>query len=173
MAPKPSMVTSEPTSSPQVAPQNTPPLELFIAQIREMEGWYASGTVVDSVKYTNGSPSWITRNPGNLRCDPNNKSNWNVLAVGQRNGFCVFPDEKVGMDALRRVTIAQCKGLSTVYNAAAKKLGLKDSGELNLYQYFTVRDPQTDGNQPTALAERFGRVLKVSPTAFKIKELLA
>jgi hypothetical protein len=97
-----------------------------------------------------------------------------VLALSASpNNFCVFKDADTGMQALRNVTVAQCKGLSPTYNAAAEGLGLANSGELNLYQYFLIRDPAADANDPKALAERFGKVLGVDPAQFKIKQLIA
>jgi hypothetical protein len=126
-----------------------------------MEGWYP------------GSNSYLCNNPGNLRCAPNLMSSWNVLANGQRGGFCTFATETVGTQALRNVTLSCAKGESPTYNAAAAKLGLANSGEMNLYQYFAERDPASDKNDPNALAVRFGKVLNVDPGTFKMKQLAA
>ncbi len=130
-------------------------LGAFCAEIKAMEGW------------TPGSASFKRNNPGNLRCPP-----LNVLAESCDNNFCVFKDEATGFQALVNVTTAQAQGKSVTYNTAAQHFGLKDSGELNLYQFFLIRDPQTDGNDPTALAERFGKVLNVDPKQFQLKKLL-
>lgn len=149
---------------PPVAP--TPPqpkvdlLALFCEEIKTMEGWSVD------------SNSWHCNNPGNLRCTPGQPNTWNALAKGQKNGFCTFQDPATGMQALRNVTISCAKGISPTYNKAAKQLGLGNSGELNLYQYFAIRDPATDRNQPNLLAERFGRVLNVEPAQFKMRQLL-
>lgn len=145
----------------ECTPQHTDKLELFCQEIQKMEGWYA------------GSKSMRNFNPGNLRCTPGQKANWNALAIGQFGGFCVFKDEATGMQALRNVTISCAKGLSVVYSAAARHFGLADSSKLNLYQYFVIRDPANDGNNPTALAERFGHVLGVDPKLFTMEELLS
>jgi hypothetical protein len=115
-----------------------------------MEGWAP------------GSTSWTHNNPGNLRCTPGQKKTWNTLATSSVGGFCVFIDAATGLQALRNVTTSCAKGLSPTYNAAAKKLGLTSSADLNLYQYFDIRDPASDHNDPKALAERFGRALGVN-----------
>lgn len=141
---------------PQVAPSTPKGLLIpFCNEIQAMEGWSV------------GSTSYIHNNPGNLRCPP-----LNVLATGCVNGFCQFKDESTGMQALINVTTSCAKGLSTTYNTAAKHFGLVSGADLNLYQYFLIRDPQSDGNNPNALAERFGTKLGVSPSTFLMKQLL-
>jgi len=154
-------IIMQPLPMQDITPVKQNLLEIFIQEIKNMEGWYV------------GSASYLNKNCGNLRCDPNNKSNWNVLAIGSNDGFCVFKSEEAGMMALRNVTVSQAKGLSPTYNNAAKHFGLANSGELNLYQYFLIRDPATDGNQPNALAERFGKVLHKDPALFRLKNLLS
>jgi hypothetical protein len=161
---------TSPVATPKPAPATpTPPsplvpqaslLEPFVQEIKNMEGWAP------------GSTSFTCNNPGNLRCTPGQPATWNVLATGSRGGFCTFPDEPTGMQALRDTITSCAKGLSPNYNAAAQKLGLHDSGYLNLYQFFTIRDPASDGNDPTALAERFGRVLGANPSTFLMRQLL-
>jgi hypothetical protein len=128
-----------------------------------MEGWAP------------GTPSYVNCNPGNIRCPEGERSNWNVLAIdggAKHNNFCVFHGELAGMQALRNVTASCAKGASPHYNAEARKLGLHDSGYLNLYQYFLIRDPASDKNDPKALAERFGKALAVDPHTFLMRQLL-
>jgi hypothetical protein len=158
----PAIATSTPATpaiSQNLKPQ-TPLLDLFCAEIRAMEGWGP------------GTTSYTHNNPGNLRCTPGMKQTWNSLATGQSGGFCIFPDAATGMRALRNVTISCCQGKSAVYNTAAKRFGLTSGADLNLYQYFEIRDPGTDGNDPKALAERFGRALGVNPATFTMRHLL-
>jgi hypothetical protein len=159
----PSMPETTPDPIQPVAPPVEAPalpqslLNLFVNEIQNMEGW------------TPGSSSFVRNNPGNLRCPP-----LNALATKCQGGFCVFKDHATGLQALKNVTLSCAKGQSAVYNNAANHLfGLPSGAELNLYQYFTIRDPATDNNQPNLLAERFGRVLNVNPTTFRMKHLLA
>lgn len=147
------MTPTEPTAQPT---QPHSPLETFVQELKSMEGWWP------------GSASYQRNNPGNLRCPP-----LNVLASHCQDGFCVFKDEATGTQALRNVTISHAKGTSITYNAAAKKFGLTSSADLNLYQYFEIRDPASDHNQPNALAVRFGTALGVDPATFRMKQLLA
>lgn len=138
-----------------------PLLEAFCQEIKKMEGWGP------------GTTSFANNNPGNLRCQYGMPATWNVLALhATPNNFCVFASADAGMQALRNVTTKQCKGESPTYNAAARALGLTSSAELNLYQYFVIRDPASDANDPNALAVRFGKALGVDPATFKIKQLL-
>ena len=159
----PTIALSAPATTPishPSAPQ-VPLLALFCYEIQNMEGW------------TPGSTSFTHNNPGNIRCTPGNMANWNALSNGERGGFCTFVSAAVGMQALQNVTVSCAKGLSPTYNAAAHKLGLANSGELNLFQYFETRDPPADGNQPDLLAVRFGKVLGVDPATFRMKQLLS
>lgn len=162
LKPQPAPQTPQPTQP--IAPGATPAaysypkLEAFIAEIKNMEGWEP------------GSTSFTHNNPGNLRCQP---GNMNILATKCEDGFCYFPTAEKGMQALRNVTRSTCVGASVTYNTEAQKVGLKSAADLNLYQYFRIRDPRTDGNDPDALAERFGRVLSVDPTTFTMRELLS
>lgn len=143
---------------PTMMPKPSVTLSLLIAfcnEIQAMEGW------------STGSTSYTHNNPGNLRCPP-----LNVLADSCVNGFCHFKDETTGMQGLINVTKSCATGLSNTYNIAAKHFGLASGADLNLYQYFLIRDPQSDGNDPNALAERFGTKLGVSPSTFLMKQLL-
>lgn len=149
-----------PLAPPEPPKPHTRLLEAFCDEIQAMEGWWP------------GSTSYECCNPGNIRCAPGDNANWNQLALGSRNGFCTFRNEATGMEALVNVTLACAEGRSAKYTAEAKKIGVTNSGELNLYQYFMIRDPSGDGNDPKALAERFGRKMRADPSIFKMKDLL-
>jgi hypothetical protein len=157
----------EPLPEPPVVPVALPPepiqpnphvslLQAFLDEICVMEG----GSAYDC------------NNPGNIRCLVADSTNWNRLAIGTRHDFCIFPTEVAGKQALYNVTRACAEGKSPGYSSYAHTLGLADSGELNLYQYFEKRDPSEDGNDPRALAVRFGKKLNVGPETFKMKQLL-
>lgn len=155
------MVPSNTPPKPQNAPvspvlSTTSLMVQFCNEIQNMEGWSV------------GSTSYIHNNPGNLRCPP-----LNVLADSCVSGFCHFKDEPTGMKALINVTTSCAKGLSTTYNAAAKQFGITSGANLNLIQYFLIRDPQSDDNDPLALAARFGKKLGVNESTFLMKDLLA
>lgn len=153
-------LTPNPDPMPTPAPTARDLLTEFCTEIQTMEGW-APGTT-----------SYTHNNPGNLRCTPGQKANWNALATGQVGGFCVFKSPAIGMIALRNVTLSCAQGKSPTYNAAAQRLGLKSSANLNLDQYFVIRDPGSDGNDPRALAQRFGHKLGVDPATFQMSQLL-
>ncbi len=157
--PQPPVVTVYTPPMPQPIQPKVDLLTLFCEEIKRMEGWGV------------GTTSYKNCNPGNLRCGQD-KTQWNVLATSANNNFCVFPSPEVGMQALRNVTVSCAKGTSPHYSAEAKKLGLSNSGDLNLYQYFLIRDPASDGNDPKALAERFGKVLRKDPALFRMRQLV-
>lgn len=145
----------EQPAQPLNPPTHPDLLAAFCTEIQNMEGWY------------DGSPSFVRNNPGNLRCPP-----LNVLASKCAGGFCFFEDHTTGFQALLNVTKSCAKGLSTTYNTAAKHFGLTSGADLNLYQYFLIRDPASDGNDPSALGDRFGKALGVNPSTLTMKQLL-
>lgn len=149
-----------PSPQPKPTPAPKPLLDVFLSEIQAMEGWWP------------GSNAYTHNNPGNLRCNPSNKANWNKLATGSEGGFCVFPNYKSGLQGLRNVTVAVCEGKSATYNNAAIHIGLKSCADMTLPQYFIVRDPANDGNDPVALAHRFAAKLGVDINTFKMRDLL-
>lgn len=154
-------VTPPNTPAPAPAPLISPPtVQTFCNEIQAMEGWYP------------GSTSEIHHSPGNIRCTAGDENNWNRLAIGSENDFCVFPSDTVGMEALVSNITSVCEGLSANYNAAARIMGLANCGEMNFYQFFQTRDPASDGNTPEALAVRFGTKFGVNPASFTMIQLL-
>lgn len=167
-----------PPQPPAPAPQTpvTPPLGAglltsFCLAIQSREGYYPPGALKG---YPNGTPAYFNHNPGNLRCVEGNKANWEHRAVdggAKHNNFCVFPDYATGFEALQEVVVAVCKGQSAAYNDAAKKLGLYDCSYLSIKQYFVVRDPSSDGNDPASFADEVAAKLNV-PTGTMMRQLL-
>jgi hypothetical protein len=105
-------------------------------------------TFTDAIKiYEGNKPS--RHNPGSLRCPPNDKTLWPLLATGQDNGFCVFQTEEIGMDALRTKIYNICMGSSKTYNREAKRLfNLSSCADLTISQCFQIYAPSTDFNNP-------------------------
>lgn len=158
--PKPAPVEA-PTPPPASVP-SPDKLSEFCAAIQSREGYFKPG---DNPSYPKGTPAWYNNNPGNLRCVEGNKPNWNRRATtggAAHNNFCVFPDYATGLRALKDVVEAVCLGESPVYNAAAKTFGHQDGGQLTIAQYFVIRDPKSDGNDPASFAAEVAGKLKVS-----------
>lgn len=152
----------------------TPPadkIKLFCLGIQSREGYFGPNQLPG---YPRGTPAYLNNNPGNLRCDPSNKANWNRLAITQNNGFCIFLDYDTGLEALMNVVTVVCKGAAPAtspYTLAAKRIGLPDCSHLTLIQYFTVRDPVSDNNDPMSMASEIAGKVGISPTA-QMRELL-
>lgn len=157
-------------------PQGNPDLlHAFCMAIQLYEGYIIpGGKDASGNKYPDGSPAYRNKNPGNLRCMHGDKQNWNYLAITcTADNFCVFPTYEIGFQALVNVTLKVVKGLSSLYSAHAKSdYGLADSGEMNLLQYFTVRDPSSDGNFPAHFAGFMAKQIGVDIATFKMKNLL-
>lgn len=146
-----------PTSPAPVAPatNETPTaqpdrLTKFCFAIQHREGYYGPNQLKG---YPNGTPAWVNHNPGNLRCDPVNKAGWEHRATGERSGFCIFPDYDTGFTALKEVVEAVCLAESPTYNARARSIGLPDGAHLSIRQYFIIRDPASDNNDPLSFAQ--------------------
>lgn len=123
-------------------------------------------------------------NPGNIRCPVENRNIWNHLAVGSKNGFCVFPSRNIGMTALREKIYKIAIGASAVYNAGAKnKFKLSTSADLTIFQMISIYAPSEDNNDPYHYAvtvckwanlninEFMGSLIITPPEASKIVEV--
>lgn len=143
-------------ASPQTAPPTPQPavslLTRFCLAIQSREGYCPPGVLAG---YPEGTPAYVNKNPGNLRCEEGQRASWNALAIdggAKHADFCVFKDYATGFDALMDVVESACKGESPTYNARAKELGLHDSSYLSIRQYFVIRDPSSDNNDPLSFA---------------------
>lgn len=67
----------------------SPKITALALGIQRAEGWFAIG---EALTHPNGSQSYINHNPGNLR---SSKTQTSV-----NNGFAVFLNDQIGMDAL-------------------------------------------------------------------------
>lgn len=169
----PDVVMAPIPPAPAIPTADTPVNKItrFCLAIQSREGYFGPNQLPG---YPAGTPAYINKNPGNLRCDPSTKDNWNHLSIGQNNGFCVFKDYDSGFEALKNVVTAVCKGQAPATNAymmAAKRIGKPDCSYLTIIQYFTVRDPATDKNDPMSMANEIAGKVGISPTA-EMRELL-
>ncbi len=172
-------MTPEDMLKPPVVPEPAPKrsadlLHAFCLAIQVYEGYIIPGGKDSTgLVYPFGSPAYRNKNPGNLRCSVGDRANWNHLAVSCTvNNFCVFPTYEVGFQALVNVTLNVARAGSNLYNQRAHALGLDDCGEMDLVQYFTVRDPSSDGNNPRLFAEFMARQIGVDISTFRMKHLL-
>lgn len=97
-------------------------------------------------------------NPGNIKCD----SIMNKDATGKDSrGFCIFPTEEKGYNALRNMFIRACTTGSTNYKPT-----------MSLYQFYAVYAPSSDANNPNHYAEFVAQYIGVDPNA-EIKNIIA
>lgn len=158
----PSPVPSHPVSADKV--------QTFCLAIQHREGYYPPGGLAG---YPHGTPAYVNHNPGNLRCG-SDKGTWNRHATASNNGFCVFPDYYTGFSALCEVTRAVCRATlpnTSPYQAGARTRGVHDCSYLTISQYFMIRDPATDNNDPESFAKEVADKLGV-PTSTMMRELL-
>lgn len=169
-------VASQATLPAPVTPKGQPSvLQLLLGAIKTYEGYVPpGGTDAQGNVYIKGSPAYRNNNPGNLRCATGDNKNWNRLAVACANGFCVFSSFQDGYQALENVVRSVAMGQSLVYNAQARTLfGVGDGSELTLAQYFVIRDPVEDGNNPHDFAQFCARQMGVDSSTFQMKHLLS
>ena len=115
-------------------------------KVSKLELW------IEAIKRMEGAKPY-RNNPGNLRF------------VGQRyavndKGFCKFDTYEHGYNALRDLLIRACTGGSAVYKP-----------DMNLYQFYAVYAPYSDGNNSKRYAEFVAKFLGVVPET-KIKSLI-
>lgn len=131
----------EPLPTPEPIPEQIP-----TPKVSKIDKWMEAITKMEAAKpYRN--------NPGNLRY------------IGQQyavndKGFCKFDTLQHGKDALRRLLVNACTGLSKVYNP-----------NMNLYQFYNIYAPSSDGNDPKNYANFVAKYIGVSPN-IQIKELV-
>lgn len=134
---------------PQPEPLPTPepiPVPEPIPKSSKIELWMSAITKMEGAKpYRN--------NPGNIRYIGQK------YAVNDR-GFCKFDTLQHGKDALKNLLVNACTGKSKVYKP-----------EMNLYQFYSLYAPSSDGNSPKQYAEFVAKYIGVSPN-IQIKELI-
>ena len=120
--------------------------------IKSYEGYFAPG---ENVRYPNGTRSWRTKNPGNLKY----AGQYGTITMDQ-NGFAIFNSYEAGWRALiSQLTIA-ANGKSKIYNP-----------EMNFYSFFEKYAPSRDNNNPIVYAEEVARQMGVSPL-MTLKQLI-
>lgn len=117
----------------------------FCRAIKQHEGWYPP-----SKDYPSGSRAYRNNNPGNIRCN----TIMNHLATGKdKDGFCKFPTEQIGFQALVRLVQRAVDGESYVYKP-----------HMTIEQFFSIYAPASDKNDPKAYARFVAHQIGVEPT---------
>lgn len=167
--PLPVVQPATPKGSPTMIAQ-------FCALIRTYEGWILPGgrDAAGNI-YPNGSPAYANKNPGNIRCE-GPKEDWPSLAVGcSTGGFCIFKTTDDGETTLENGVTAIALGTAPAegaYQIAARKLGLKDCSQMTINQFFEVRDPPADNNEPDKYGSFVGKGLGVDSATFRMCQLV-
>lgn len=143
--------TPTPPPSPTPNPTNLPLITLLALAIQSREGWYGPGQLAG---FPNGTRAYINCNPGNDRWEGGPPYPLGATGV-DADGFLIFKTYTDGFDYLCNAITALCKGdvaASNPYQVAAKAKGLHDCSYLTLEQYFVIRDPSSDNNNPVSYA---------------------
>lgn len=89
-------------------------------------------------------------NPGNVRYVI---GTWmQKKAIGEENGFCIFPDYKTGYDVLQEIFTNAATGKSIIYHPTD-----------TLYDFYAKYAPASDGNNPKHYAEFVAGIIGVDP----------
>lgn len=163
---------------PEPTPSTTPPTKLlasrlthFCLAIQSREGYYGPNQLAG---YPHGTPAYINNNPGNCRW-PFGKPYPGKATGVDKSDFLIFPTYADGLEYLMAITTQVCKGTASIsgaYQSGARKLGLKDCSELTIQQYFVIRDPSSDNNDPLSYAKEVAAKVNLPITA-QMKELLS
>jgi hypothetical protein len=172
-APQSQNLPPQSSDTPQTAqPSPTAPsvADLFNF-IKSYEGWAGPGQTVNGVEYPNGTISYQCNNPMNAKWANQANARPRTFDInGRQEIFASFDDIQdgtaYGMDCLTQVV----NGTDEVYSVAAHNLGLANSGDLTLNQFFSIRDDASDGNNPTAYSDAAGKQFGVNPAAFTMKQ---
>lgn len=166
------MVT--PMQPTQIVVTNNAPAQkliVFCLAIQSREGWFGPGKLKG---YPSGTPAYINNNPGNCRWPFGKPYPENAIGV-DHSEFLIFPNYMDGFNYLMDVTRAVCAATAAhngAYQTAARTLGLKDCSQLSILQYFTIRDPKGDNNDPLSYATEVATKVGLTVDA-KMSEVLA
>lgn len=135
-----------PTPQPVIPPTPTPSVPPT-STVNKLDLWCAAAKQMEgALPYRN--------NPGNLRY------RGQMFAVDDK-GFCKFDTYAHGYQALRNLFIRACTGKSfPLYNPNG-----------NLYDFYNVYAPASDGNNPKHYAEFVAKYIGVDPSIV-IKNLI-
>jgi hypothetical protein len=148
-------------------PQTTAPSVTDLATfIKGYEGWIAPSPTMP-----NGSISYQCNNPSNAKFAGQQYAVARIFEIkGVEETFAAFDTYEHGWQYMIDCLTEVVKGTDTVYNEAARKLGLTDCSELTLNQFFTIRDPKGDANTPLVYAAAAAKKFGVGPATFRMKQ---
>jgi len=135
-----------------------------------IEGWAEPGQTLNGVTYPNGTISYQCNNPDNAKYASQQYATPRTFVInGVNESFADFDTYEHGWEYMLTTLTNICKGTTSIYTDAAQKLGLQNSGDLTLNDFFTVRDPASDANNPGAAADTAAKALNV-PVTFQMKQ---
>ena len=142
---------------PPPVPPVAPPIDkvqVFAKAIQQFEGYFRPG---ENANYPNGSVSYKCKNPGNLKWTPYTVE---LGAIGKSSsGFCIFRSYEEGFGALKQ------------FIKDARDDKLKNYHGKDIYGFFEVYAPSSDGNSPLQYAQSVARKCNVSVNT-KLKNFL-
>ena len=169
----PAPTAPQPPETPQPTPSGPSVTDLFNF-IKGYEGWAAPGETLNGVFYDFGTISYQCNNPMNAKWASQEYALPRTFEInGKQEIFAGFDTlahgTTYGMTCLTEVI----NGTDAVYNTAAHNLGLANSGELTLNQFFAIRDAASDGNNPDQYATAAGKQFGINPATFLMKQFTA
>jgi hypothetical protein len=162
-----SNATPETTQTSSSGPSVTG-LATFIKN--SIEGWAMPGQTINGVSYPNGTISYQCNNPDNAKYASQQYATPRTFVInGVNETFADFDTYEHGWQYMLDCLTAVRNGTDAVYNAAAQKLGLSNSGDLTINDFFVIRDPVSDANNPGAVAASVAKEFNV-PLTFQMKQ---
>jgi hypothetical protein len=166
----PAPTATQPPNPPQ-PPSSAPSVSDLFNFIKGYEGWAAPGETLNGTTFPNGSISYQCNNPMNAKWATQEYAAPRTFEISGRQEIFAAFDTLVhgtayGMECLTMVI----NGTDEVYNVAAHNLGLANSGDLTLNQFFAIRDAASDGNSPDQYAAAAGKQFGVTPATFQMKQ---
>jgi hypothetical protein len=150
---------------------SAPTLQDLFNFIEGYEGWATSGETLNGITYPNGSVSYQCNNPENAKWAGQANAQPRTFTIdGKEEIFAAFDTLAHGTEYALDALTTVINGTSSVYNEAAAKIGLANSGELTIDQFFLIRDGVSDGNNPTNYAKSAGEALGVGSATFQMKQ---
>jgi len=166
-----SAITATQSPEPTQTTSSEPSVSHLFDFIKGYEGWAAPGETLNGVVVPTGSVSYQCNNPMNAKWANQQYATARTFEInGRQEIFAAFDTLEhgaaYGMTCLTEVI----NGTDEVYNVAAHNLGLANSGDLTLNQFFAIRDAASDGNNPDQYAAAAGKQFGVNPATFLMKQ---
>ncbi len=108
---------------------------------------YITKTGIKIKRGNTKSASWKNNNPGNIRAT---STMYQLGAIGQSNGWCVFASERDGINAMKKLLSSKYYNTLTLRGAIYKWAPAKDNNNPERYTQYVSKSSNVSSDKPMA-----------------------